>query len=87
MIWQDILISIVTTIFSVALVPQVYYGFKRRTGPIRYYTSVPTFIGLYVIMVVYYTLTLYFAAIVSFFTATLWFLLFLQRVLYSKKRR
>ena len=84
MIWQDIVLTIVMIVFSVSLVPQVYYGFRKKEGTITLITSGPTFVGLYVAAVVYATLSLTFSAIVSFFTATLWFILFLQRLIYKK---
>ncbi len=84
MIWQDIVITAASITFSLSLIPQVYSGFKERTGPIKFQTSIPTFVGLYAITVAMWTLTLTFSAIVTFITGTLWFLLFLQRALYKK---
>ncbi len=85
MLWQDMVLTIVSIIFSLSLVPQIYQGFKEKIGPIRYQTSVPTFLGLFVITGVYLTLHLYFSAAMSFFTGVAWFLLCLQRMTYTKK--
>ncbi len=82
--WQDIVISIVNIVFAVSLIPQVYHGFKNKTGPIRCLTSVPTFIGLYVMVFAFFTLTLHFSAITAFITGSLWLTLFIQRVVYRK---
>ena len=85
MIWQDIVLTIIGIIFSISLVPQVYHGFKTKAGPIRYATSVPTFLGLYIIAAVYLTLQLRLSAVIAFVTATLWLSLFIQRLVYSSK--
>jgi len=85
MIWQDIVIAIASIVFSFALVLQVYHGFKYKSGPIKLETSIPTFLGLYVICFVYITLTLYFSASISFLVGTIWFILFVQRLLYNKR--
>ena len=79
--WQDIAISIANITFSVSLFPQVYHGFKEKTGPIKYQTSIPTFVGLFVVAYAMLTLSLYFAATITFI---MWFLLFWQRVIFKK---
>lgn len=81
--WQDLVLTAASIVFSVALVPQIYYGFKKKSGPIKFQTSVPTFVGLYVVALTYYTLNLYFATATAFAAGTLWFILFLQRLLYK----
>lgn len=85
MIWQDLLISIANIIFAISLIIQVYYGFKEKTGPIKFQASIPTLIALYAISFAFWSLALYFSAIVSFLNGTMWFLLFIQRLAYSKK--
>ena len=82
--WQDFVITIANLIFSVSLIPQVYLGFKTKTGPITLATSIPTSTGLYIISFAYYTLSLNYSAILSFVNGTFWFVLFLQRVIYKK---
>ncbi|MFA6547978.1 MAG: hypothetical protein WCT11_03510 [Candidatus Magasanikbacteria bacterium] len=84
MLWQDIVIMIVSVVLSLALVPQVYYGFKEKKGPIAFMTSVPTFLGLYVICFAYFTLGLYLSAVIGMVTSTLWLVLFIQRWVYKK---
>lgn len=85
MIWQDLVITIVSIIFSLALVPQVYHVFKAKKCSIRLLTSVPNFIGLYCISIVYYTLNLYFSTIVTAITGTFWLALFIQKLIYKEK--
>lgn len=86
MLWQDIVLTVASVVFSVALVPQIYFGFKNKSGPIKLQTSVPTFIGLYVVAITYYTLSLYLATATAFAAGTLWFVLFAQRILYRKDK-
>jgi len=83
MLWQDITITIVSVVFSIALLPQVYHGFKNKKGHITHATSVPTFVGLYVLCVVYLSLGLLLSTVVSFLTATMWLVLCVQRWLYG----
>ncbi len=85
MIWQDIVITLVCIVFSLSLVPQIYHGFKNKVGPIQYQTSIPTFLGLYIITYTYFTLHLYFSAAMACLTGTLWLMLCVQRAIYNKK--
>ncbi len=82
--WQDLIITIGNLVFSISLIPQIYHGFKEKTGPIKYQTSVPTVIFLYAFIFAFYSLHLYFSAIVSALTGTMWLLLFIQRLQYKK---
>ncbi len=84
MSWQDIVITASSIVFSLSLFPQIYKGFKEKKGHIAYATSVPTFIGLYVISFAYFTLGLYLSTIMCFITGTLWVILLGQRVTYKK---
>ena len=84
MTWQDITISIAVILFSYALIPQIYEGFKTKKSTITIQTSLITFVCLYVIGIVYFTLRLYFSMIMTFLTATLWFILFIQSIIYKK---
>ena len=84
MLWQDIVITIASMFLSISLIPQVYHGFKKKVGPIKPLTSVPSSIGVYVLGIVFCTLSLYLSAIVSFITGSLWLILFIQRMIYGK---
>ena len=68
-----------------ALIPQVYYGFRDKTSVITYSASIPTFIGLSIISFTFWTLALSASALITAITGTLWFLFFVQRLLYHKK--
>lgn len=83
--WQDYVITAASFIFSAALIPQVYKGYKEKKGTISYATSGPTFIGLYAICYAYFTLDLFLSMAISLITGTLWFALFIQRLVYKKQ--
>jgi len=83
--WQDTVITITVIVFSLALLPQIWHGYKNKVGTIEHKASVPTFICLYVLTYVYYTLDLLFSSVMVTVTGTLWLILFLQKLKYSKK--
>ncbi len=84
MIWQDMAIAGANVVFSLALIPQVFYGFKRKRGLMTIATSLPSFMGLYVMSIAFFTLSLHFAAVFSFINATFWLTFFIQRLVYKK---
>ncbi|MBI2112096.1 hypothetical protein HYT52_00995 [Candidatus Woesearchaeota archaeon] len=84
MIWQDLVITIALVVFAVSLVPQVYYGFKRKKGYITLKTSIPTVIGLIAILFAYISLGLYLSTIIGILTTIMWILLLVQRIIYEK---
>ena len=86
MLWQDIVITIVSIVFSLSLIPQIIHGFKTKTGPIRYQTSIPTFLGLLIISATYITLHLYFSALMCFLTGVMWLILCVQKITYQKNK-
>ncbi len=79
MMWQDIVIAISVIAFSYALIPQVISGFKKKSF-VNLQTSGITAFFLYVCSVVFYTLGLYFTMIMDFIAASLWLVLFLQKL-------
>jgi len=85
MSWQDIVITIVSIFFFISLIPQIQHGFKEKVGPIKYQTSVPTFLGGFVNSFVFWTLNLYFSSIMSALLGGMWLILFIQRRIYHKK--
>jgi hypothetical protein len=84
MVWQDIVITSALILFSVSLLPQVYYGFKKKKGYITLKTSVPTFIGLVTIMVAYLSLDLLLSTVMTGAAALMWLVLVVQRLIYKK---
>ena len=84
MAWQDLVIAVVNAILTVSLVPQVYQNFRNKKGPITFATSIPTFLGLYVMAFCFITLSLYYSAIMVSLCGTLWLVFFIQRIIYAK---
>lgn len=82
MIWQDIVITISNILFSYALIPQVFLGFKNKKALISLQTSTLTSFGLAAMSISFLTLGLYFSAIVSFVSFSLWIFLLIQGILY-----
>ncbi len=87
MIWQDGVITAANVLFSISIAIQVYYGFREKIGPIKFQTSIPTFIGLFAMSVAFWSLGLISSAAISFLSGLLWFMLFIQRVIYGKKHQ
>jgi len=84
MVWQDIVITIASIVFSIALVPQVITGFKHKKGFVTLAASIPTTLGLYTLTFTYLTLSLTYSAITVFITGTLWWILFMQSIVFKK---
>jgi len=82
MIWQDYVVAITTILFGYALIPQVYYGFKKKKTTITIQTSTITFLGLYTLAVTFLTLGLYFSTFANLITGTLWAILLIQKLIY-----
>lgn len=85
MIWQDLVISIASATFAVALIPQVVHGFRSKVGPIKLVTSIPTCLGLFAIAYSVLTLGLIYSTITTAFTGTMWLILVIHRMIYEKE--
>ncbi|HED05641.1 MAG TPA: hypothetical protein ENI61_03020 [Ignavibacteria bacterium] len=83
MVWQDIVITIIIIAFGYALIPQIYQGFKQKKGFINLQTSGITALGMFIFTFIYFTLKLYFSAIIVFITGLLWTILFAQKIAYK----
>lgn len=83
MVWQDLVIPFVNVLFIIALIPQIYHGFKMKKALITLQTSLITFSGLYILAVTFLTLKLYFSTIGTLVSATLWYVLLLQTIVYK----
>ena len=84
MLWQDLVMMFANIIFSIALFPQIYHGFRLKRGLVSLLTSGPTSLGLYAIAISLYTLKLYASGTVTAITATLWLVIFIQRFVYKQ---
>lgn len=85
MIWQDLVISIASATFAIALIPQVVYGFKAKQGPMKLITAIPTFLGLFAIAYSVWTLGLIFSAVTTTITGVMWLLLAIQSFMYRMR--
>ena len=83
MVWQDIVFSISTLVFAYALIPQIYHNWKKQKGSITAQTSLLTALGMYAITIAYFTLNLFLSTIIGFATASLWLILFIQKLAYD----
>lgn len=83
--WQDITITLCNVIFTFALIPQVYEGFKTKTGHIKIQTALPYSLALGVMAFALYTLKLPFSSAITFIAGMLWGLLGIQTIRYRKK--
>lgn len=75
--WQDIVIMVVSLLFSVMLLPQLHDAIEGKAQTNRL-TSVSTGSGLVVMGSCYITLGLVLSAMSVFLTAFVWFLLALD---------
>lgn len=82
---QDIVITIASIIISISLVPQVILGFKTKTGPVRYWTSIPYTLCLTAIGLSFASLELWLSTAVTVISVILWATLAIQRFIYTKK--
>lgn len=74
--WQDYVIAVGSIIFVIALIPSVLGKHKPALS-----TSLLTGTVLLVFAMTYLTLSLWFAAITTTLTATLWYVLAVQKYL------
>jgi len=86
MIWQDLIIAIANLLFTFSLANQVYHGFKVKRGFLLLRTSGLTSLGLYLVGICFFSLSLYFSGIVAITNATLWLTLFIQRLIFKKAK-
>ena len=83
MIWQDLVLMIVSISFVYALIPQVYQSFKKKKPLINIQTAIINSLGMLIVAFVYFSLNLYFSATISFITSSLWFVTFIQNLKYN----
>jgi hypothetical protein len=82
---QDIVITIASIIISLSLIPQVILGFKTKTGPVSYWTSIPYALSLSAVGLSFASLELWLSTIVTAITVLLWTILAIQKYIYSSK--
>ena len=82
--WQDMIISLGIILASYALIPQVMHGFKIKKKTITIQTSLITAFAVFLVSIMFFTLGLYFSAIMNFIGGILWTMLFVQSIIYRK---
>lgn len=75
MAWQDIVLSVGSWIFTIALIPSVLSKDKPALS-----TSLMTGTVLAVYVIVYITLSLWMAAVSTFLVAAMWYTLAVQKI-------
>ncbi len=83
MMWQDLVVGIVSFVFAYAMLPQIIYGFKKKRGVITYQFSVLNMICMVALIIAYYSLGLVFATAISVIIMIGWTILFIQKLIYD----
>jgi len=73
--WQDIAFAVGNIIFFISLLPTVFAAEKPSV-----WTSIPTSIVLFVFAYAFFTLSLWYGAVTSTATGTLWLILAIQKL-------
>jgi hypothetical protein len=81
MLWQDIVFSVGSIVFSFALVPSI----MDRFGKPNTSTSLTTAIVLSTYVVCFFSLGLFWSGIFSTLTAVGWYILFFQKMAQNKR--
>lgn len=84
MIWQDFVVSFANFLFSLALINQVFAGYKMKKNEISILTSSITTLGIYAMGIVFFSLGLIYSGTMALLNGTLWLLIFLQGIIYKK---
>jgi uncharacterized protein with PQ loop repeat len=81
--WQDLAITIVGIILNLAMLPQITRGFKLKRKMMASSTALITTIGVFIVGYVFFTLNLYFSALLQLVGGTFWAILFIQSRIYK----
>ncbi len=76
MLWQDIVIAIVSLLFGFILLPQLKDVWSGKTI-LNEITAALTTIGLFILAVTFFTLNLYVSVVAETFSGIIWLLLFI----------
>ena len=82
MIWQDVLIAIVSILFGFILLPQLKDVWK--SGSLNVYTAGLTTIGLYILAATFATMGFWISVFADLFSGTIWLLLFILSAVHKK---
>jgi hypothetical protein len=79
MLWQDIVIAVVSILFGFILIPQLKDVLSGKTI-INGFTASLTTIGLFILALTFFTLNLYISVVAETFSGIIWLLLFILSV-------
>lgn len=84
MIWQDIVIAIVSVLFGFILIPQLKDVWNKKTI-LNEFTAALTTVGLFILAITFFTLNLYISVVAETFSGIIWLLLFILSSRNKKK--
>lgn len=79
----DIILAIVSIIFSYSLLPQIMMSIKTKKVEISWQTIVITVVGVFSIAICYLIKELYFGSITQFITGICWMILGILKFKYN----
>lgn len=80
---SDIILTVCSLVFGVSLFPTIYNNIINKQCGIPYGTSVPTFLGMLMVTLVYASNSFILSTIVGTVTTIAWLTLSLQRYKYK----
>lgn len=80
----DLILAVVSVVFAVSMLPTLWAQYQARGSSVPMSSSILTFTGLTVIVIVYAALGLWYAAATSTVTATCWAIIAAQRFVYGE---
>ena len=84
--WQDIVIATVSLMFGIILLPQLRDVWHGKTI-LNLYTASLTTIGLFILVITFFTMGFWISFIADFFSGIVWFLLFILSFRNIKKEK
>ena len=85
MLWQDIVIAVVSLLFGFILIPQLKDMWHDKSI-LNVYTAGLTTIGLFILAFTFFTLNLWISVVAETFSAIIWLLLFILSFKNKKKK-
>lgn len=79
MLWQDIVIAVVSLLFGFILIPQLKDVWSGKTI-LNGFTAALTTIGLFILALTFFTLNLLISVVAETFSGIIWLLLFILSV-------
>jgi len=87
MIWQDVVLLIVSLGFAYALIPQIIMNYKMKIINIYWTLVLISTLGLFTMGVVLLTLNLILTPIINVISSLLWAIILIQKIVYKKKEK